>query len=82
MARASRDEEGKPNFKYVATHICDSIERRLKTEGAGTGLQGEFGMGLLSFWTVGEEQVVPTGRRQRRAQPGRLARAAGTEQQK
>jgi Histidine kinase-, DNA gyrase B-, and HSP90-like ATPase len=48
-----RDEEGLPDFKYVATHICDSIKRRLKAEGNGTGLQGEFGIGLLSFWTVG-----------------------------
>jgi K+-sensing histidine kinase KdpD len=49
-----RDEEGLPNFKYVATHICDSIKRRLKAEGVGNGLQGEFGIGLLSFWTVGD----------------------------
>ena len=49
-----RDEDGLPDFKYVATHICDSIKRRLKAEGNGTGLQGEFGIGLLSFWTVGE----------------------------
>lgn len=49
-----RDEEGLPNFKYVATHICDSIKRRLKTEGRANGLQGEFGIGLLSFWTVGD----------------------------
>ena len=49
----SRDEEGKPNFKYVATHICDSIKRQLK-EGGAKGLQGEYGIGLLSFWTVGE----------------------------
>jgi len=49
-----RDEQGLPNFKYVATHICDSIKRRLKADGAGTGLQGEFGIGLLSFWTVGD----------------------------
>ncbi len=49
-----RDEEGLPDFKYVATHICDSIKRRLKAEGHGTGLQGEFGIGLLSFWTVGD----------------------------
>ena len=48
-----RDEEGLPDFHYVATHICDSIKRRLKTEGA-EGLQGEFGIGLLSFWTVGQ----------------------------
>ena len=48
-----RDEEGKPNFKYVATHICDSIKRQLKAGGA-RGIQGEFGIGLLSFWIVGE----------------------------
>ena len=49
-----RDEQGLPNFKYVATHICDSIKRRMKAEGQGGGLQGEFGIGLLSFWTVGD----------------------------
>jgi len=48
-----RDSEGKPNFKYVATHICDSIKRQLKVDGA-RGIQGEFGIGLLSFWIVGE----------------------------
>ncbi len=48
-----RDSNGIPNFKYVATHICDSVKRRLKADGAGGGLQGEFGIGLLSFWTVG-----------------------------
>ena len=51
---APRDPEGLPDFKYVATHICDSIKRRLKAEGVGAGLQGEFGIGLLSFWTVGD----------------------------
>jgi hypothetical protein len=49
-----RDTDGVPDFKYVATHICDSIKRRLKADGNGTGLQGEFGIGLLSFWTVGD----------------------------
>jgi Histidine kinase-, DNA gyrase B-, and HSP90-like ATPase len=49
-----RDTDGIPDFKYVATHICDSIKRRLKADGSGTGLQGEFGIGLLSFWTVGD----------------------------
>ena len=61
-----RDEAGLPNFKYVATHICDSIKRRLKVEGAGSGLQGEFGIGLLSFWTVGETlTMISTGADQR-----------------
>jgi hypothetical protein len=49
-----RDADGLPDFKYVATHICDSIKRQLKTDGSGLKLQGEFGIGLLSFWTVGE----------------------------
>lgn len=48
-----RDEHGIPNFRFVATHICDSVKRRLKTEGV-KGIQGEYGIGLLSFWTVGE----------------------------
>ena len=43
------DPSGLPDFKYVATHICDSIKRRLKTNGDGGGIQGEFGIGLLSF---------------------------------
>ena len=52
-----RDEHGDPDFKYVATHICDSVKRQLKDDGA-KGIQGEFGIGLLSFWTVGEELTV------------------------
>ena len=47
------NSEGAPDFKYVATHICDSIKQRLKEQGI-EGIQGEFGIGLLSFWTVGE----------------------------
>ncbi len=52
----TRDPNGLPDFKYVATHICDSIKRRLKSNGDGdaSGIQGEFGIGLLSFWTVGD----------------------------
>ena len=60
-----RDAEGKPDFRYVATHICDSIKRRLKAEGT-RGLQGEFGIGLLSFWTVGGTlTMISTGSDQR-----------------
>jgi len=50
-------EDGQPDFKYVATHICDSIKRRLKEKGA-QNIQGEFGIGLLSFWTVGQRLTV------------------------
>jgi len=60
-----RDSEGRPDFRYVATHICDSVKRRLKAEGM-TALQGEFGIGLLSFWTVGDElTMTSTGADQR-----------------
>jgi Histidine kinase-, DNA gyrase B-, and HSP90-like ATPase len=60
-----RDSEGRPDFRYVATHICDSIKRRLKADGTA-GLQGEFGIGLLSFWTVGDElTMTSTGADQR-----------------
>ncbi len=48
-----RDEQGLPDFRRVATHICDSIKRQFKSEGT-KGIQGEFGIGLLSFWTVGQ----------------------------
>lgn len=52
-----RDPAGVPDFRYVATHVCDSVKRRLKFDGA-RGIQGEFGIGLLSFWTVGEELAM------------------------
>jgi hypothetical protein len=56
-----RDNTGRPDFRYVATHICDSVKRRLKADGT-SGLQGEFGIGLLSFWTVGDElSITSTG---------------------
>jgi hypothetical protein len=48
-----RDKQGLPDFRRVATHICDSIKRQFKSEGT-KGIQGEFGIGLLSFWTVGQ----------------------------
>jgi Histidine kinase-, DNA gyrase B-, and HSP90-like ATPase len=60
-----RDADGRPDFRYVATHICDSVKRRLKADGS-SGLQGEFGIGLLSFWTVGDElTMTSTGADQR-----------------
>jgi hypothetical protein len=52
-----RTEDGAPDFKYVATHICDSLKRRLKEEGI-QNIQGEFGIGLLSFWTVGHKLMM------------------------
>ena len=52
-----RNADGQPDFHYVATHVCDSVKRRLKTQGT-RGLQGEFGIGLLSFWTLGEDMLL------------------------
>jgi hypothetical protein len=52
-----KNESGMPDFQYVATHICDSVKRRLKHEDRA-GVQGEFGIGLLSFWTLGEGMVM------------------------
>jgi hypothetical protein len=64
-----RDADGLPDFKYVATHICDSIKRRLKADGSGAGLPGEFGIGLFSFWTVGDTlTLTSTGADQRAPQ--------------
>jgi HSP90 family molecular chaperone len=52
-----KNADGAPDYHYVATHVCDSVKRRLKAQGAG-GLQGEFGIGLLSFWTLGEDLLL------------------------
>ena len=61
-----RDSEGRPDFRYVATHICDSQKRRLNSD-RSAGLQGEFGIGLLSFWTVGDELAMTSTSADRRA---------------
>src|SRR5262249_19369722 len=61
-----RDSEGRPDFRYVATHICDSVKRRLKANGVA-GLQGEFGIGLLSFWTIGDELTMTSTASDQRA---------------
>jgi hypothetical protein len=56
----ARDADGRPDFHYVATHICDSIKRRLK-ESTGTPARvsddhAERGSGLYgqsktcAFW--------------------------------
>ena len=48
------NEEGLPNFDYIATHICDSMKRYLSGDDK-SGVHGEFGIGLLSFWSLGDE---------------------------
>ncbi len=56
------DGDERPDFKYVATHICDSIKREMKARGVH-GIQGEFGIGLLSFWTVGDGLFITSAGR-------------------
>jgi hypothetical protein len=48
------DADGRPDFARIATHLCDSMKRRLDAEHR-RGVHGEFGIGLLSFWSLGEE---------------------------
>jgi hypothetical protein len=50
-------DNGLPDFHYVATHICDSIKRYLK-EHEREGVHGEFGIGLLGFWSLGKKLTM------------------------
>jgi hypothetical protein len=45
-------ENGEPNFLHIATHLCDSMKRRLVDR---KGVHGEYGIGLLSFWSIGNQ---------------------------
>ncbi|MGE5191344.1 MAG: ATP-binding protein, partial [Deltaproteobacteria bacterium] len=49
----ARDTDGLPDFTRIATHVCDSMKRHL-AEQDRRGIHGEFGIGLLSFWSLGE----------------------------
>lgn len=48
------DTTGQPDFERIATHLCDSMKRQLDTR-SRQGVHGEFGIGLLSFWSLGDE---------------------------
>ena len=54
------DESGAPDFERIATHLCDSMKRHLGTA-QRQGVHGEFGIGLLSFWSLGEELRMTSG---------------------
>lgn len=68
-------DNGRPNFKYVATHICDSIKRQMNAEGRRS-IQGEFGIGLLSFWTVGESLALVSAGSDGKVYQMRMAKGA------
>jgi hypothetical protein len=52
--------DGQPDFERIATHLCDSMKRHLDAP-ARRGVHGEFGIGLLSFWSLGEELRMTSG---------------------
>ncbi|MFM7412165.1 MAG: ATP-binding protein, partial [Planctomycetota bacterium] len=54
------DAEGEPDFGRIATHLCDSMKRHLDAA-QRRGVHGEFGIGLLSFWSLGEELRMTSG---------------------
>ncbi|MBU6222956.1 MAG: ATP-binding protein, partial [Planctomycetes bacterium] len=54
------DESGAADFQRIATHLCDSMKRHLDA-GERRGVHGEFGIGLLSFWSLGEELRMTSG---------------------
>lgn len=54
------DESGEPDFERIATHLCDSMKRHLDAA-QRRGVHGEFGIGLLSFWSLGEELRMVSG---------------------
>src|SRR6266446_5765426 len=56
-----RDANGIPDFRYAATHICDSVKRRLKSQGTGAGIQGEFGIGFAPAVQGSALKVVRSG---------------------
>jgi hypothetical protein len=67
------DAAGRPDFERIATHLCDSMKRRLVAEDR-RGVHGEFGIGLLSFWTLGEELRMTSAGSDGRASELRLVR--------
>lgn len=54
------DEAGNPDFLRIATHLCDSMKRHLDAQHR-QGVHGEFGIGLLSFWSLGSELRLIAG---------------------
>jgi hypothetical protein len=67
------DAAGRPDFERIATHLCDSMKRRLDANGR-RGVHGEFGIGLLSFWSLGDELRMTSAGTDGRASELRLVR--------
>ena len=54
------DDAGVADFERIATHLCDSMKRHLDST-KRKGVHGEFGIGLLSFWSLGDELRMISG---------------------
>ncbi len=54
------NDNGLPDFDHIATHICDSMKRHFSRRDR-VGVHGEFGIGLLSFWSLGEQLRMVSG---------------------
>ena len=84
------NDEGEPDFGRIATHVCDSMKRHLESD-ERLGVHGEFGIGLLSFWSLGDalrmysagpsgrlyEMLLERGKRNYSVRPARGALATG-----
>jgi hypothetical protein len=59
--KASDPRKGMPDFEYTVEHIGDSIKKKFAefqkatAEGRSTG---QFGLGLFSFWALGEKLTI------------------------
>jgi hypothetical protein len=73
----ARGADGLPDFNRIATHVCDSMKRHLD-ERERQGIHGEFGIGLLSFWSLGEELRMISAGQDDRLYEMRLARGKRT----
>jgi len=50
---------GIPDVEGTPKRICDSLKKKLD-EAERKGIHGEFGIGILGFWSVGDELIVWT----------------------
>ncbi|MBI3865817.1 MAG: ATP-binding protein, partial [Planctomycetia bacterium] len=73
----NRDADGLPDFFRIATHVCDSMKRQL-AERERQGIHGEFGIGLLSFWGLGENLRIISAGADGRLYEMQLSRGART----
>jgi len=60
-AETMKDGNPDPDVEYITTRTCDSIKKRLD-DAKRQGVQGQFGIGLLGFWALGNTLKLVTCR--------------------